>query len=121
VALKYNYPQTRQLARGAREHIRVDLQDFGSGHNAARFGCFKDDALKNGAQWRFAFARRADSPANIVHSIPASANLDSEATGTISARWARVDIAPGPYDMWTVLQIPLQADIMLRRDMVNVI
>jgi len=121
VALKYRYPQTLHLAFGAREYIRVDLQDFGGAHNAARFARFQDDALKDGAQWRFAFVRAGDSPHNAMHSIPAVADVDSQAAGEIRAHWTKVDIPPGHYDMWTVLQLPAQEDVLLRRDRVDVL
>jgi len=67
------------------------------------------------------FTRAGDSPANAMHSMAAQANINSNYSGSITARWAKVDIPHGQYDMWTVIDLAGEASIFFRKDRAEVV
>jgi len=121
MALRHTYPVTWQLVHGASETITLNVRDAQGNENSRRYFAFRANLTKPGAQLRLLFTRALDSPANAIHSIAATANVNSNYSGTITARWEKVDIPHGQYDMWTVIHFPGESNIFFRKDRAEVV
>jgi len=121
MALRHTYPVTWQLVHGAFASITLNVRDAQGNENAKRYFDFRTNLIKPGAQLSLLFTRAGDSPANAVHTIAATANVNSNYSGIITARWEKVDIPHGQYDMWTVIHFPGETNIFFRKDKAEVI
>jgi len=119
VPLKYQYPQTLQLALGSAEYISIDVQHLTDGDNERRYTSYIEEVKKPNTKFTLLFMRKGDYVLNVVHSLPAQASIDDEGKGSISATWSRVDIPTGKYDMYVLANIP--QPVFFRKDSVEVI